>query len=422
MSYSRGQYRSSGGYRGGYDSARNYASPTPSYDLPPDRDMMAGLNTTRVIETIQKPSSLLAPGTGAEVKNVEYIGSYNWTDAKETTIIVPGSPPVWNGRRPPFTLSPDSGIQTIDQNGYKSPSSTLAPLFAAVDALKKKVEWPSIDVVTDRNGLRKLMRWIDGNVSKDFRIDLELAGENTKRYREGSEGKSYGLKFEDETTNAAQGCSASTGHYRIIKYDFYGLKMVVRFEVDACLPTSTPPATSSSPAATSDDLSDLLSSMNVAGSSAAQKSKNAATSGTKDSTSPSLNIVNAGSEVPQSAIVELTTRSERWFHTFDWAEALPQLYLSATPHLYVGLHNRGTFSEVRKYELNGQEMGERKRTAAASFLKLARTLEGIQELVVEHGEEGRLSLVCQEGVLKVYSRVSAASCLSDELRKRFVAV
>lgn len=111
------------------------------------------------------------------------------------------------------------------------PSATLLPLIKAVD---KKTEdqdqtdfdWSCIDFVTDRNGLRKLLRWIDNApLNKDFRIDMELAGKHTillnrweTRPREQSSGWTYGLNFEKASTASASGCKASTGHHRIVKY------------------------------------------------------------------------------------------------------------------------------------------------------------------------------------------------------------
>jgi len=89
-------------------------------------------------------------------------------------------------------------------------------------------DWPKIDFVTDRNGLRKLLRWIGRPHPKEFRIDTQLAGEHTvlfnrweKRTREtlGNTGYStYGFSFEKESTESAPGCEDSTGYHRIVKY------------------------------------------------------------------------------------------------------------------------------------------------------------------------------------------------------------
>ena len=125
----------------------------------------------------------------------------------------------------PFTLKPDSQTTYVDQSSYRSPACPYYPMFAAIDTIGTEVAWPKVDVVTDRNALRKLMRWIDGKTTREFRIDLELAGENTlflfrweKRHREEPSGKSFGFTFEEETTNVAPGCGASTSHHRIVKY------------------------------------------------------------------------------------------------------------------------------------------------------------------------------------------------------------
>jgi hypothetical protein len=117
-----------------------------------------------------------------------------------------------------------------DQNGFKMPSSVLLPLITAVDKIqeddnKPDFDWASVDFVTDRNGLRKLLRWIDGTATRSFRIDMQLAGKRSvllnrweRRNRERGSGFTYGFNFEEASTKAAKGCEESTGHHRIVKY------------------------------------------------------------------------------------------------------------------------------------------------------------------------------------------------------------
>ena len=57
--------------------------------------------------------------------------------------------------------------------------------------------------------------------------------------------------------------------------------------------------------------------------------------------------------------------------------------------------------------------------AQAGFRKLRKVLQEIQELVVEHGQRGRLSLVCRDGGLRVFARTSDASCLPESVLERF---
>ena len=142
----------------------------------------------------------------------------------------------------------------------------------------------------------------------------------------------------------------------------------------------------------------------------------------KGMTNSDITVIHAGSAVPQSSIVELTTRSQRNATFFNWQESYPQLFLSNTPHHYLAVHERGRFVEVQKRHLESTEL---KRIAADSiqeaFKKLRRVLDDIKKLAVKHGETGRLSLVCKNGELKVYERLNKDSCLPDEVLERFNA-
>lgn len=128
-------------------------------------------------------------------------------------------------------MQPDSGSHFVDQNGARMADYPMLPLFAAADAIhdnkKAPVDWPAVDVISDRNGLRKLLRWLNpspGREVRDFRIDVELVGAKTVvlnrwegRSREPPTGKSYGFAFEAATSRAAPGCPSS-GHHRAITY------------------------------------------------------------------------------------------------------------------------------------------------------------------------------------------------------------
>ena len=139
--------------------------------------------------------------------------------------------------------------------------SCLLPLFRAADVVAEQtadtpLDWSSVDIVTDRNNLRKLLRWIQhpssdtGRASgpsagsskvpaqsftgtigldplKDFRIDVQLGGKKTvllhrweKRTREQAQPprSGCGINFERESTRPAKGCQRSTGHHRITTY------------------------------------------------------------------------------------------------------------------------------------------------------------------------------------------------------------
>ena len=116
-------------------------------------------------------------------------------------------------------------------------SRTLFPLIRAVQDLESQLDieeedrfdWSSVDFVTDRNGLRKLLRWINstpGDPPRDFRIDIQLAGSKTvlmSRWEQITKEqpgvrRSYGFNFEDNMTVPGPGCERGTGHHRIVTY------------------------------------------------------------------------------------------------------------------------------------------------------------------------------------------------------------
>ncbi|KAF7365701.1 hypothetical protein MVEN_00443800 [Mycena venus] len=410
--------------RRGRGSGR-FANSAPSTPLPPDRDIMEGLHLTS-LQTLAIPT-ITSVAKDVRITDLKSIGSYNWMNASSPTIVVPGK--VSAGMAEQGNALPGSSRHW---DVFRRPERVshairvLLPVIMAVDKMQETNDSPEafdwcgekIDFVTDRNGLRKLMRWIDAAgthpAPKDFRIDTQLAGSTVllnrweTRTRVKFSGTSYGFNFEKASTDPALGCEESTGHHRIVKYDLNGLKLVVRFEVDACISTSAQ-VSGTKKKVEIDDLADKL-----AGTSLAAKS----------STSPStsshgLTVLNGGTVVPHSSIVELTTRSEQNAAQFDWDDAYPQLFFSRTPHHFLAVHNRGRFVEVNKRELVSPELQAVERKMQPNLKKLRAALDLIKDIVLRHGQRGRLTLVCRGGKLEVFERTSKVSCLPDEVMARF---
>ncbi len=182
--------------------------------------------------------------------------------------------------------------------------------------------------------------------------------------------------------------------------------MVVRFEVDACLEegisTSTPGT-----AQNVDDLANQLSGLSVSSSSPEMRPAG-----------PHIDMIFAGVDVQQDALVEMTTRANG---KVRWVETYPQLSLSATPHMFIAAHTEGVITSITKKKLGTPEMEEIGQTLRPTFWKLKLALEAIQELAILHGKAGRLSLVCDDGVMQVYRKESQESCLPEEVVARFDA-
>src|SRR5712691_10133241 len=127
------------------------------------------------------------------------------------------------------------------------------------------------------------------------------------------------------------------------------LKMIVRFEVDSCLPTDksdTKRSAKEEPVPAVDDLADALGSISLSSSAASES--------TSPSSSPgAINIIHAGTQVPQEALLEVASRSAYFVDQLDWNELYAQLALSHTPGLRLGVHERGKFPELRELQVIG---------------------------------------------------------------------
>ena len=234
--------------RGGY----NHSASTRSYNVPsPDRDdeIINGIKQP-ALQILKAPTANPADWPAVQPRGLTPVASYNWTNRKPPTIIVPGMfyylhcchlllifhfnfvmrsegcPPIWQNTPPPFKLPRDSERPFIDQNRYRVPQYPLLPMFTAIERMQPSFDYASLDIITDRNNLRKLLKWIEGSSQSDFRIDLQLCGENTvvlgrwesKPVETNPWKLGYGMNFEKYTTRLLAGCEESTAHHRIISY------------------------------------------------------------------------------------------------------------------------------------------------------------------------------------------------------------
>ncbi|KAL5482355.1 hypothetical protein ACEPAI_8949 [Sanghuangporus weigelae] len=377
-------------------------------------DIMKDLDSTSIQELRRPLDAERKDCEGVEPREVTPVASYNWTNDKEPTIFVPGCPPIWQNRPTPFRLDRDSGVSFIDQNTHRVPQYPLLPLVLAVAHLSPDFDFPSIDIVTDRNNLRKLLRWINGTISLDFRIDLQLSGSTVlfTRYEptkvEVESGRlGFGRNFEQYTTKRLAGCESSTGHHRIITYDYGNLKLLVRFEVDACLHNDTatqdrrdrPEAMRPIPGDKPQDILAALRKMSIR-------------------SDDKIEIVSRGILVPQSSLIELGTKSARGIELegIDWQEYFPQ-----TPHHHLGVHEKGYFRRIDARALNDSVLAIQKQRQQPAFDKLHVLLQKIKELVVARGEDARLSLVyrVETKKLEVFSRKASGGVLPDMWLERF---
>ncbi|KAH9932794.1 uncharacterized protein BXZ73DRAFT_101329 [Epithele typhae] len=380
-----------------------------------------------------------------EPRNVQFVASYNWVDSEtQPTILVPGSPPEWLNKPFPYHIPYDHGVQ-ISSHSYARmgpAASPLLPLFRAADVLSASttdvvdaVDWPEVDVVTDRKVLRNLLRWLRApsiassyyhpDQDVEFRVDIQLAGKKTLLLHpwdafiwedvgpESHTGR--GVGFERESTSPGLGCERGESHHRVVRYDMGGLNFVVSSEVDACIAPQARQSEASAQSSPSTPDSPLPPPPHTA---------DCAVPRARVTSTADIAVLRAGAVVPHDRVVELKTRS-LWETPFQyhWPELYPQMALSHTHNLFVARHAEGEFRELDRHTLDQphfRQAGAHPRMQE-QLRQLVAVLRRVQRLAQAHaGGRGRLALVCRDGKVGLFEQTGCGGlALQEEDLKRF---
>ena len=132
------------------------------------------------------------------------IGSYNWypeSDSKNPIILIPGHYCFLSDNLRLQKLSKSKHLCMADENRHYLPEYPMEPIFRAVRKCTPDFDFKKVDFVTDRNGLRKLLNFIENKAKDSFRIDFQRVGNlillirNTENTTEMCD--DYGRKFYD---------------------------------------------------------------------------------------------------------------------------------------------------------------------------------------------------------------------------------
>lgn len=199
--------------------------------------------STKIADILLAKLAENAPTATASITDVKHLSSYNWIEAPKPTIAVPGSPALWSPPKTPQKVAKDSGLIYSAQNAVRHPDSPLEPLFRALNITNPSFDFQSVDLVTDRNNIRKLLSFINPSLSKNglepFTIKVEVIEDiaifcrseaEVSRFVGPHDFVGYGHEFEKAYTSDQ--ISGSTGNHRIISHQFSDLKFVVRYETD----------------------------------------------------------------------------------------------------------------------------------------------------------------------------------------------
>lgn len=312
------------------------------------------------------------------ISNVEHLASYNWVEARTPTIAVPGMPNKWSPPTHPANVRLHGRRIYNDQNADRLPQSPLEPLFRALYVEKPSFDIGSVNIIADSHVIRKLLEFVDTDPESSpvsFKTGVEIIN-NTMMF----------TRIEDQTnTQIGPGHSDayfhafmqryttlpianSTGHYRIISYNFAGLKFLIRHEADACNAPPRPgtasthagPSTAgrgTAPARVSHPLPERLYN---------------------NRSRPNLTVMRTGEEVQRESTMRVEARSERIYLTVG--QVAPRLWISQTPNL-VRAYYRGTMFNVPEVEDVRNEISYWERVHQDDLCQLAAVLRKIAEVV-----------------------------------------
>ncbi|KAF8534065.1 hypothetical protein BDD12DRAFT_897046 [Trichophaea hybrida] len=315
-------------------------------------------------------------------QNVSHLISYNLLPKNRKTIIVPGSPPTWSPKPLPLHIPADKGVHTMDPVRDIFPTAPLEPLFRALDSSCPTFSPKNIDLITDRRHLRLLLAYAGGS-KKEFRIDAEIVGGTVlfsvwmvfkTCYVDGSSKSGYGRNFEKLFTKAPEEAERSITHNRAVEYSLGGIRILLRYEVDACV--------------------------SIPGIQSQQQQQQPDRSTT---TPTGFRVLSRGSLVASDRIAEIkTTRVGKNLAT---SNNIAQLWFSCTPMLLMGYHRgEGTFSELA--ETNVRATGKLDQWEKSNTQRLQRMVKVLEMIlqILRGLKKRKCAIILKKGMedLQVY--------------------
>ncbi|KAG5642925.1 hypothetical protein DXG03_001876 [Asterophora parasitica] len=296
-------------------------------------------------------------------------------------VVAPGAPPVWRPQHLPIVIPADE--PAADPRNVLS-SCPLDALLRALKITSPDLSLDQFDLVTDRKNLRALLSFFRPQNQESHRIDAELFQGTLLFYLGWSawgysdpQWNTYGVNFERRFTSPLS--NGAIQHNRVIAYGFGGLNVMVKYQVDACLPASW----KASPMVAVHEHS------------------------TPAFTTPTgLHVIQSGRKVSSEKIVEIKTcRPNRKGLHWISPRSLPQLWFSQTPLLITGYHDgAGRFSSIMG--INVMQSGALKQWEGEHTLalqKVVRLIEMIKEHLTRSPIKRQAIVLEKGGFVKFYS-------------------
>ncbi|KAF6818218.1 geranylgeranyl pyrophosphate synthetase [Colletotrichum musicola] len=375
-------------------------------------------HTDALASTVSQDSIDQLPDTSkiSSAGGVGVLCSYNWSDAKRPTILVPGGAPKWTPRECPVGVPQDNGSYYVDQNADQNPEMPFEPMFAAISVMSPDVDLTEVDIIINRNTLRNLFKFVQGEMWDSFRIQMDMVGKTlfiTRReqytsYNTHNRPASWGHAFEHAFTKFEPALSRSSSHHRAARYKFGELQLLVRHEVDADYEDVSSPAVAQGLGSNTSGDNGSSDLQNITDSNANEElnSDEAADRGVdKGVGKHETKVVRAGTGTLPSHLSEMKSKQKK----MRVEDAMDQLWFGRTPRLILGKHQHGTFSDPQIHDCESRFAGWEDKHQA-SLQKVAKVLTSLRQQVMKM--EGK----CAIGVYDVrkWQNIHIWTCIEAE--------
>lgn len=129
-----------------------------------------------------------------------------------------------------------------------------------------------------------------------------------------------------------------------------------------------------------------------------------------------VQVIKRGTLVPQSSVVEIKTRAMS--RTLNLQDTLPQMWVSGTPALAIGYHQRGKFGTVTPKRLDTGELSAWEQKNAMMLRKMVRLVK----IIIEEAKkvDGGRCVVrgMGDGTLRI-TKATVGECLPQDLKAKF---
>lgn len=306
-----------------------------------------------------------------------------------------GYAPYWQPPSLPFQVQEDSVSAKKRDRNARAPEYPFEIVFRASEEMNPHLSFNDVDVVINRNSLRKLLDFCGGQVMESFRFNLllvkgtlfvERCESSADKLIYGSYHRGWGRSFEKACTNFPSGTEAGYAHHRVLCYPIGKLRCAVRFEVDACYTGER------------DQHIDIATRIG-------------------DASEPAAHDETKNPVMPQITAAEIkSTQTPKSRNKY-----LAQLWFGRTPWLLTGRHTAGLFDSVDVFDASSR-FSQWETANQEKLRKLATVLEQLHCAVKANSGRNCIA-VCEKAagpkVIEILSSSMTRDALPIELIDRF---